>query len=774
MPNKFTFRLSNIEYFVPILVLIFILPYTYAHFFVLPYLGMFVDPINGEIGQIYSQGSLERNLSIRDTITRVGTMPWKKFTANTLKGGARISYGQQLPLTIQRNEQEFDIVWKIPETTNEEFLARIIDRWWLPYIFWITGTIVVFFVRPRDIRRLLLAAFLYLGAIWLAAGLVSGWDIWRSSSILHTSFWIIMPVALHFHWTFPRPLASPPKFWWLIYAIGFSLAIADWFHLLPSTAYLVGGLIAAIGSIVLLLLHAIVQPKHRRDVIPMAVLIGFALLPAIVLGISTLIKTSTSISVYVLITLIALPWAYLITVYRRQLGELELRHNRVVSIYIYVILLISVFVLIGVLIEPQIAKVSSITIVGFIVLAAVFSSILTLLLYTPIQRFVERFIIGIPIAPSHLLEAYSARITTSLEVKTLTQILTEEILPSMLIRQSALLRFKGNDEHQTLFIVGVTEDVLPNKWALQELLQDSDTYRYATPPNGFIDTPPWVRLSIPLIFERKLIGAWLFGRRDPDDFYSAADINTLQAIADQTAIALTNIDQADYLHALYQANIDRHENERQNLALELHDHVLSQLAIMVMNPNGDYKSDQLNQACMTIATRIRKMVNGLRPAMLSYGLRTAFDELCDSIMELSNDELVFQVELPITRIRYTPHAELHLFRIIQQACNNVLKHANAKNVKLYGQMNSDVVDLIVADDGTGFEIGQQLDLNDLLSKHHFGIVGMYERAALIGAEIDISSTPGFGTRVHVIWKPNPTQVVYVETDYLASLQEESH
>jgi GAF domain-containing protein len=78
----------------------------------------------------------------------------------------------------------------------------------------------------------------------------------------------------------------------------------------------------------------------------------------------------------------------------------------------------------------------------------------------------------------------------------------------------------------------------------------------------------------------KLIGIWLLGRRDPDDFYAQSEISVLQTISNQTAIALNNIAHAELLHALYQADIERQEKERAALARGLHDEVLNQLAVL--------------------------------------------------------------------------------------------------------------------------------------------------------------------------------------------------
>jgi signal transduction histidine kinase len=258
-------------------------------------------------------------------------------------------------------------------------------------------------------------------------------------------------------------------------------------------------------------------------------------------------------------------------------------------------------------------------------------------------------------------------------------------------------------------------------------------------------------LILPLKIEKKTIGLWLLGRRDPDDYYAQMEIPMFQAIADQTAIALTNIEQTNYLHSLYQANITNQEIELQNLALELHDDVLSQLALIAMNPNGESSTGAGNDDFLTISTRIREIVNGLRPTLLNYGLRAAIDELSDNINEQSADSFSVLIKVPASSYRYDPQTELHLYRILQQSCTNAVQHSKGTTIIIQGQMYPNEVDLSVTDDGIGFEEDVNTNLPSLLASKHFGLVGMYERAAIIGATLNIKSSPSEGTSIRVQW-----------------------
>ncbi len=253
--------------------------------------------------------------------------------------------------------------------------------------------------------------------------------------------------------------------------------------------------------------------------------------------------------------------------------------------------------------------------------------------------------------------------------------------------------------------------------------------------------------------QEDLLGFWLFGRRDPDDVYSSVEIPILQLFANQAAIALSNILQTERLRAMYQADITRHENERLSLARELHDSVLSELAGMLMNADMGTLPKNFREGYQALTQRLREIVSDLRPPMLNYGLKLAIEELADNLMDRTKDDVSVVVEIDSSGDRYPPDKEQHLFRIVQEACENAARHSHGKNIRISGQLRAEGVEIAIQDDGDGFELGKQnIELYDLLSERHFGLAGMFERAELIHAEIRIASRPGAGTRIAVAWR----------------------
>ena len=83
-----------------------------------------------------------------------------------------------------------------------------------------------------------------------------------------------------------------------------------------------------------------------------------------------------------------------------------------------------------------------------------------------------------------------------------------------------------------------------------------------------------------------------------------------------------------------------------------------------------------------------------------------------------------------------------------------MQHAQASSLYISGMVSQDRLDIVVEDNGVGFEYNGSTDLNDLLKKGHYGLAGMTERASLINSHLNISQGQNGGTRVQLLWQ-NP-------------------
>jgi signal transduction histidine kinase len=529
------------------------------------------------------------------------------------------------------------------------------------------------------------------------------------------------------------------------------MTLAEWIGLLPVGSFLFGFLLVLLNSLALLLLHAFVQPEARRSIGILLLVMFVIMLPSIAAVITAIMNTGFPWWVnYSILIFPGIAAAYFYVIYRGDADGLELRANRLITVIIYSGLLLAVavtlaFIATALLKDPQYHLATGIALAFLLVL-------MTIIIYPPYQQWIERHLLGIPLPPTQLLERYSTRMTASLGMEDLIHILRDEVLPTMLIREAAILRLDSSQTPSLVFQIGVRDKDLPAQGQIPRLLTQAGRFPRPDPGEEYELICPWAYLVLSLSVTGQTIGVCLLGKRDPDDYYSKSDIRTLQALMDQTALALVNIDQAEQLRVLYQKDIERQELERSHLARELHDDVLNQLGMLWMSVDERQAGEQFAEAYQTSVTRIREIISGLRPGMLMYGLRFALEELTEETATQVGGDISILLEIPPSDSRYPPDVELHLFRIVQQACQNALKHSKAQCIYLRGELNHSGVELVVEDDGIGFLAGKHLDLGRLLANKHYGLAGMHERAALIGAQMQIDSAPGKGTRVRVFWK----------------------
>jgi hypothetical protein len=737
------------------LVLFILVWFTYGILLKAPYSGFDFNANNKQVAQIFIQPAQGPSLQTDDVLVKIGPVSLAEYRKNGRQSlFENNKAGEIVDIIVIRNGAELTIPWGFPGFNQAEFNARFFNIWGLAYIFWLFGAAVQLLIRPKDGRWRLFITANYLTALWLIFGSLSAWHLWESSILLHAVTWLLLPVYLHFHWVFPRPLKELPKAaWMLFYLAGFSFAIAEITQSLPRNWYALAFLVTLLGSITLEGVHFVRQTDQRRDVFLLAISIFIAFVPTIGLGFLVMAGTAPYIGPVALFALPFMPLAYFYVIYRRQLGGMEVRVNRFISIYAFLILFGTAMVMLVIPIASLNFPLETWIILGIVfILFTVYS---TIIVFPAFQAFVEKRFFGIKLPSQNLAETYSARITTSATQSSLLKLLEEDVFPSLLVRQYAFVRIT-NPLAQIMLSKGIAQNQVPQD-AMMELIASFQTD--GLPLLSKEDQPlGWVRLILPLNLGPNLIGVWLLGRRDPDDFYPQAELPILQSLANQTAIALSNILQTERLQKLYEDDIKRNEKSRLQLALDLHDSVLNQLAVLRLSVDDSYISETFCGAYDEVTRRLREIVTDLRPPMLSYGLKLAIEALADNLMERSKDTVNVVTDLQIEdEVRYAENIEQHLFRIVQEACENALRHAHATNIRISGLLNPQKIILKIQDDGTGFDVGEQLELDTLLANNHFGLAGIVERAHLIGGEVNISSMLKTGTNIQITWNHNPEE-----------------
>jgi len=296
--------------------------------------------------------------------------------------------------------------------------------------------------------------------------------------------------------------------------------------------------------------------------------------------------------------------------------------------------------------------------------------------------------------------------------------------------------------------------VIPDKW-------NDQRYRYIPALRGE-DYASLV--SVPMLVEGRVVGV-LNVHSEQQRTYGDADLALLTGVANLVARSVEKAqlhqrlaDREEALEAFAARIVEAQEKERRHLAGEIHDGISQRLVSLWYHllAAGDATGDPallerelgLAEELATAALdETRSAIAGLRPSVLDdLGLGPGLESLARTL-----SGLVVQLDLPAqpdgAYERLPPHMEVALYRIAQEALQNVMKHAEATRVRLVLERVPEGVRLVVEDDGCGFD-PDTLTQGD--ARPSYGMVGMNERAELIGARLSVSSWPERGTSIEVM------------------------
>lgn len=476
--------------------------------------------------------------------------------------------GDTVPNVITSEGQTIDL--QMPEPRLDDMLRRLVATLWF-FPFWLAGTAVLLFLRPRDLRWKLLIAFLYLISLWIVVGSIANWQVGLSLPFSILLGWLLVPVVLHLHLVVPSPMGEVfiHRLAPVLYVGAAILAIINitQAHSLFNLSILALG-VAIVISIFLLIFRSVqknTSVSHRNSSRLMLVGIGLAFGPAILLVLipqlfGIVLPNTFGLSV-AFIALPVLPISYTYAIYKRQLGQLEFRANRLLGLYSFILIFPSLFIMLLLFGDQWITTSGSRTF--YVLLISIVFVLATPPLLRRFQLGLNRLAYGTEHDPDDILRVFAKQIPTALTREALIRPLVKDIMPALLIRQSALCLYE-DEGLEVVYTQRVPESDIPiASRQLDVLLAHPAAYN---PPGEMItDRLEWVRLSIPLITREEPIGAWLFGRRDPDDFYPQNDIDLLQTLANQLAPVVENIS----LYEALQQHADSLAEEVANRTAEL-------------------------------------------------------------------------------------------------------------------------------------------------------------------------------------------------------------
>jgi signal transduction histidine kinase len=193
------------------------------------------------------------------------------------------------------------------------------------------------------------------------------------------------------------------------------------------------------------------------------------------------------------------------------------------------------------------------------------------------------------------------------------------------------------------------------------------------------------------------------------------------------------------------------EAERRHIARELHDDISQRLALLAteldrLGHSASSKEttrqlEHLSRLTAEIASGVHRLSYRLHPALLeAIGLAAAIEGFCRELSSRSAIEIEFShQDVPMA---VAPDVGLGLFRIVQEALHNVVKHSGANYAAVHLSGLGDRLELRIADEGVGFTVGHSQTAG-------LGLVSMRERVTLLNGELVIHSAPGAGTRIEV-------------------------
>lgn len=456
-----------------------------------PYLGFQLEPYF-VVNHIFTHGP-DQTLQVGDRILRVDSVD---LTDARVHRDNRIlndvSHGDRYEMLIQRGDERIQFNWTVPGPTSDEILNRI-SVVWIPYMFWAIGLISIILLRPRDLRWGLLVSLLFITSIWLMAGLPENKDFLRASTITKMAMWISVPIYLHFHYIFPKPLGRINSTIIGIAHTGFLiLVILEWYKITPEVAALNACALAVLISIIMLVIQAILRPEYRRDLNILWLALTLSIAPLVLIGITQSLEILPIYPQLIIFTIPLVPLAYFMIIYRSQLGGLELRINRALTIYVFAIVLMITVLPLGLIAQNWFSNFNlSIIFDAWLIVLMI---IVAIVLYPRFKNWFETRILGIPLPLDQTVEKFTSHISASLDTKRLSHLLQDEVFPSLLIRQAALLRVNGLDKNgqsrhvEVVFSKGVQSSKLPTLSEVSSLIKRSGIH--GPNPSGDNETSP--------------------------------------------------------------------------------------------------------------------------------------------------------------------------------------------------------------------------------------------------------------------------------------------
>lgn len=294
------------------------------------------------------------------------------------------------------------------------------------------------------------------------------------------------------------------------------------------------------------------------------------------------------------------------------------------------------------------------------------------------------------------------------------------------------------NEHKPIRISDLTNDN-PDAVFLRSLLENGSTILLK-------GVKSW--MWVPLAVKKRIVGG-IGIAHEKQNFFSPHHAELAMTIANQAAITLVNSD----LYENAQAYATLHE--RQRIAQNLHDAVNQSLfsaglIAEVLPRLWEQEPEQARNSLEDLRRLTRGAMAEMRALLAELHPDTLIDANLDDLLLMLGNAFSGRTNIPVDvtitgKHSLPPETQVNLYRICQEALNNIAKHASAHRVEIELNQTPNGLDLRISDDGCGF------DTSKPTLSGHYGLSMISERAEAIGAKLAIVSQPEKGTEINICW-----------------------
>jgi signal transduction histidine kinase len=662
---------------------------------------------------------------------------------------------------------------------NLALLSTFVGLLLLSVLFWGIGVAVYLFAAPNDIRARLVSLVWLLGAVAVAAGgpgtLSKFWGAYTTMEVAWCLLGLVL-VAAHLYFPAPSFVARRRLIIGILAVISLILSILvilnEWLlnpqgRELPDflgfrvyefiyTFFLVSVLV----SVGLLLRNRLMsrdaEAKRQIGIVFWGTVLGFV--PFLSLDILPSVLFDASYGRYVaVLSLVFMPLAYAYAIHQKKLLHLDFPINRTVVLFVLILLVLIASTLILGVIAVVFDLPPEFFLAGGVVTTLI--AIPSANLRRPVQKRVNQVLYGCHYDFATVASDFSSQLAQTLDRERLIQLLAQNLAQQMGIRRVALFLSEGDLLVRSFPWPEDDEmDSVPKNDELCQLLLEHRLPVRASKVQGLLSGVPlsrwqsyaWAQLFVPLVFGSQLVGVLVLGERIAGDMYGNDDVHLVATVAQQGALAYTSVQLVETLRGLNRRLVRKDEAHRKRVARELHDTALQKLFFVKERLLVDEQDDErlIGLLDETIGS-LRRMIRDQRPPFIEQGLVFALQGMVEEMRALADGSPTISFTSSVSEtapLRLSDEQTTALYRIAQEAATNAIKHAMARHIIIsiitgaWGNLK-----LSIEDDG----IGMRSALDSGTGDHQYGLIGMQERATMIGARLEISSSPAGGTCVEV-------------------------